>query len=107
MGVPNIFCNKVYTYPPTPACKGERALRRVLELQHDDNNNNNNNNNNNDNNNNNNNNNSNLFAKPCCSPAAEVSFLNGFFDAERRNLLVHGIAASRYWNHVKTVGLWA
>ena len=65
--------------------------------------------NNDDNNNNNddNNNNSNLFAKPCCSPAAEVSFLNGFFDAERRNLLVHGIAASRYWNHVKTVGLWA
>ena len=67
----------------------------------------NNDDNNNNNNDNNNNNNSNLFAKPCCSPAAEVSCFNGFFDAERRNLLVHGIAASRYWNHVKTVGLWA
>ena len=62
---------------------------------------------NNNDNNNNNNNNSNLFAKPCCSPAAEVSFLNVFFfDAERRNLLVHGIAASRYRSHVQTVGLW-
>ena len=64
------------------------------------------NNNDNNNNNNNDNNNSNLFAKPCCSLAAEVSFLNGFLDAERRNLLVHGIAASRYRSHVQTVGLW-
>ena len=34
-------------------------------------------------NNNDNNNNSSLFAKPCCSPAAEVSFLNGFFSMLR------------------------
>ena len=34
-------------------------------------------------------------------------YSDGFFDDERRNQFFHGIWASRYWNHVKTVGLWA
>ena len=40
---------------------------------------------------------------PCCG---SVIFEWFFFDAERRNLLADGIAASRYWSHVQTVGLW-
>ena len=48
--------------------------------------------------------------KPALSHQNLIIFLlhsNGFFDDERRNQLFHGICAARYWNHVKTVGLWA
>ena len=48
--------------------------------------------------------------KPALSHQNLIFFLlhsNGFFDDERRNQLFHDICAARYWNHVKTVGLWA